>query len=102
TQSISISKAGERTVSGLPLWKRVLDFVLIFVLAPGLLVLVGVVALLVMCGSHGPIFFRQRRVGHKGREFTCYKFRTMHVGAETDSHRGHTAQLIKSDRKSVV
>src|SRR6266487_3685390 len=57
----------------------------------------AVVALVVGCGSSGPIFFRQRRVGYKGREFICYKFRTMHVGAETDSHRGHATQLIKSD-----
>lgn len=81
---------------GLPLWKRVLDLGIIFVLLPGLLVVGGVVALVVTCGSRGPVFFRQRRVGYKGREFTCFKFRTMHVGAETESHKGHTTNLIKS------
>jgi lipopolysaccharide/colanic/teichoic acid biosynthesis glycosyltransferase len=96
-QDIGVSEAKERLVTGLPFWKRVLDFVVILILAPALLMLGGFVALLIMCGSCGPIFFRQRRIGHKGREFTCYKFRTMHVGAETDSHRGHTTQLIKSE-----
>jgi lipopolysaccharide/colanic/teichoic acid biosynthesis glycosyltransferase len=96
-QEIGIGEAEGRLVTGLPLWKRALDFSIILLLAPALVLLGGVVALVVGCGSRGPIFFRQRRVGYKGREFTCYKFRTMHVGAETDSHRGHTTQLIKSE-----
>ncbi len=96
-QDIGISEAEERRVTGLPLWKRALDFSIILILAPALVMFGGVVALAVGCGSSGPILFRQRRVGHKGREFTCYKFRTMHVGAETDSHRGHATQLIKSE-----
>jgi len=86
----------ERLETGLPFWKRTLDFVIILLLAPALLILGGIVALVVMFGSCGPVFFCQRRVGHKGREFTCYKFRTMHVSAETDLHRGHTSHLIKS------
>jgi Undecaprenyl-phosphate glucose phosphotransferase len=31
--------------------------------------------------SPGPVFFRQVRVGYKGREFMIVKFRTMHVGS---------------------
>jgi lipopolysaccharide/colanic/teichoic acid biosynthesis glycosyltransferase len=56
-----------------------LDLALILAVFPGLLVLGAGVALVVLCGSRGPVFFRQRRVGYKGREFGCYKFRTMHV-----------------------
>ena len=96
-QDIGVGEAEGRLVTGLPFWKRALDFSIILLLAPALVMLGAVVALVVGCGSSGPIFFRQRRVGHKGREFTCYKFRTMHVGAETDSHRGHATHLIKSD-----
>jgi exopolysaccharide biosynthesis polyprenyl glycosylphosphotransferase len=40
------------------------------------------IALLVKLTSPGPIFFRQRRVGHRGRPFTILKFRTMRVGAD--------------------
>jgi lipopolysaccharide/colanic/teichoic acid biosynthesis glycosyltransferase len=34
-------------------------------------------AVLVRWGSPGPVFFRQRRMGRNGREFTLYKFRSM-------------------------
>ena len=67
--------AGEPT-TGLPAWKRILDLALIVAVAPGLLILGVGVALVVICGSRGPVFFRQRRVGYKGRIFTCYKLRT--------------------------
>lgn len=82
--------------NGLPLWKRMLDLGIILVLLPGPVLVGGFVAFIIACGSPGPVFFRQRRVGYKGRQFVCYKFRTMHVDAETDSHKGYTTQLIKS------
>jgi lipopolysaccharide/colanic/teichoic acid biosynthesis glycosyltransferase len=74
-----------------------LDLALIVAVTPGLLILGVGVALVVICGSRGPVFFRQRRVGYKGREFGCYKFRTMHVNAETASHRDHFCQLMDSE-----
>lgn len=40
------------------------------------------VAIAIRVGSHGPILFRQVRVGRDGREFRIYKFRTMHTDAE--------------------
>ncbi len=39
----------------------------------------------VKISSPGPVFYRQRRVGWNGVEFTMYKFRTMPVEAEKDS-----------------
>ena len=36
-------------------------------------------ALAIRMSSPGPVIFRQRRVGHEGRQFDMYKFRTMHV-----------------------
>ena len=43
--------------------------------------------LLLMLGvrlwSPGPLFFRQERVGYRGRRFMIMKFRSMKVDAET-------------------
>ena len=40
------------------------------------------IVLLIRLETPGPILFRQRRVGHLGRLFDCFKFRSMVVGAE--------------------
>jgi lipopolysaccharide/colanic/teichoic acid biosynthesis glycosyltransferase len=85
----------------MPVWKRLLDLSLIVMLSPGLLLLGGVVALLIKVGSPGPILFRQQRVGFKGRQFVLFKFRTMRADAESDSHRRHTQELIRSQSPMV-
>ncbi|MEU4221991.1 sugar transferase [Actinoplanes sp. NPDC026623] len=73
----------EPTLSG-PGWlaKNLLDRVAAFF---GLLILspvLGVIALGIRLASPGPVFFRQPRVGHEGRTFRVWKFRTMDVDAE--------------------
>ena len=40
------------------------------------------IAVLIKFEDGGPIFFRQERVGHCGKPFRVWKFRTMIVGAE--------------------
>lgn len=85
-----------RPVAGLPLihvetprfskgqsfLKRTVDilasFVGIIVLSP----LLAFLALSVRLSSQGPVLFRQKRVGYRGREFTMLKFRSMVVNAE--------------------
>jgi len=63
--------------------KRVMDMILssivLIVLAPAL----ATIAVLVKLDSEGPIFYHAARIGRKGRVFTCFKFRTMVVDAET-------------------
>jgi lipopolysaccharide/colanic/teichoic acid biosynthesis glycosyltransferase len=67
----------------LPAWKRGLDILGaiggMILLAPLFLLL----ALAVKLTSAGPVFFRQKRAGLGGREFTLYKFRSMIDQAET-------------------
>jgi exopolysaccharide biosynthesis polyprenyl glycosylphosphotransferase len=51
----------------------------------GLLLLVPLfltVAIAIKLSDPGPVFFRQLRVGHEGRTFRVWKFRTMYVDAE--------------------
>ena len=50
----------------------------LFLLLP---LLCGIAFFLKATGG-GPVFFRQIRIGHRGKPFFCIKFRTMSVGAE--------------------
>jgi lipopolysaccharide/colanic/teichoic acid biosynthesis glycosyltransferase len=62
--------------------KRVFD---IFFAATGLLFLLpllGCIAVAVKVSDGGPIFYRQQRVGWRGRPFEILKFRTMMVNAD--------------------
>lgn len=62
--------------------KRLFDLV---AAAVGLLVLSPVFLLLavwIKADSPGPVFYRQRRVGRRNRDFWLYKFRSMRVGAD--------------------
>jgi lipopolysaccharide/colanic/teichoic acid biosynthesis glycosyltransferase len=75
----------------------VLDITAILVAMPLLLPLMLFIALLIRVVSSGPVLFRQERVGYLGRRFTCFKFRTMVVGADTAVHQGHLNHLMSSD-----
>ncbi len=96
-RSLEASRAAGDQTAKLPVWKRALDLGVILFFSPVLILISGGIALLIKLGSSGPVLFRQLRVGHQGREFLCYKFRSMQVDSETASHRGHTAQLMKSE-----
>lgn len=67
---------------------RVLDVSLALV---GLVITAPVlvlVALLIKLDSKGPVLFKQRRVGYRGRQFTMYKFRTMAHGTNHSPDSG--------------
>src|SRR5438552_8472279 len=75
---------GRRLAAALAV-KAVLDrlaaFLLLVLMAPVFLAIAAAVGL----GSAGPVFYRQRRTGLHGREFTILKFRTM-VDTGGDKH----------------
>jgi lipopolysaccharide/colanic/teichoic acid biosynthesis glycosyltransferase len=91
----------EALAAALPTWKRVLDFAIIATTLPVWLPLMVLIALWVAVTSPGPIFYRQPRVGFKGRRFMIVKFRTMKVNAETRSHETYLEQLMVSDKPMI-
>lgn len=57
--------------------KRAFDLAFTFWLLPPLLLITVVVAVLIKLDDGGPVFFLQKRIGHRNRLFSMYKFRSM-------------------------
>lgn len=62
--------------------KRGFDFLLSFFALLILLPLFLVVGLIIKLSMPGPVFFRQKRIGRKGKPFSIYKFRSMVVNRD--------------------
>ena len=62
--------------------KRALDISLAAIALSLTAPLVAVISVLIIWDSHGPAFYRSKRVGQKGRVFSCYKLRTMVANAD--------------------
>jgi exopolysaccharide biosynthesis polyprenyl glycosylphosphotransferase len=89
------------------LLKRSLDVgiscVALVIASPFLLV----IALFIRLTSHGPVLYRQQRVGEQERTFTMLKFRSMVAGADTrrdglDGHNEADGLLFKMRRDPRV
>lgn len=65
--------------------KRLLDIVFASVVLMCTSPLIGIIALLIKITSHGPVFFKQERMGMDGKIFNMIKFRTMYINAEVVS-----------------
>lgn len=84
-----------------PQWKRWLDLACIAILSPVWVPLMLIVAAVIKCVSHGPVFFKQERLGFRGVPFTILKFRTMKVNADTTVHQDHFKDLVMSGRQMI-
>ena len=62
--------------------KRLIDIVCSFLGVLMLSPLFIIIAIIIKSTSKGPVFFSQKRIGKKGKEFDMYKFRSMVVNAE--------------------
>jgi exopolysaccharide production protein ExoY len=97
----SPQKAGSRQCDAsfpdVPCWKRVLDVTCVLVTLPLWLPLIVVVMAWIAIVSRGPVFFRQERVGYRRRHFMIFKFRTMHVNADTQTHAEYFFRLMEED-----
>jgi undecaprenyl-phosphate galactose phosphotransferase len=67
---------GKRTL------KKITDTVSAIVFLLLTLPLYPLIALLIKIDSKGPVIFKNKRIGKDGKEFTCYKFRTMYQDAD--------------------
>lgn len=96
-ENFQSDSSGAARIVPMPRWKRALDLTFCLFALPVLAICTLFVSLLMKLASPGPIFFKQERVGHGGRKFKLYKFRTMHVSAPTATHQAHFAELVKSN-----
>ncbi|MBI4698956.1 MAG: exopolysaccharide biosynthesis polyprenyl glycosylphosphotransferase [Nitrospirae bacterium] len=71
------------------IFDQLVSLVLLLILAVPMLL----IALLIRLNSKGPAIFSQKRIGHDGTIFKCYKFRTMYNDAEKKLN-----ELLESDR----
>ena len=94
TQAVSYAK---NTGHGMPTWKRALDLTLIVLTYPIWLPIMLVVMAVIKVSSPGPVFYRQERIGLRGRSFMILKFRSMKVHAQTAGHESYFQRLM-SDR----
>ncbi|BFT31325.1 exopolysaccharide biosynthesis polyprenyl glycosylphosphotransferase [Alteromonas sp. D210916BOD_24] len=80
---------------GLPLWFQKSTAILGLVMLSPLLLMVCIA---IKLESKGPLIFSQLRVGEQGRQFRCYKFRSMFT---PDSYQWAIAAQMKSDREGI-
>lgn len=72
--------------------KRIIDIVLsLIVILTVFPWLMPILMVFIRLDSKGPVFFKQKRVGFLGRNFWCYKFRTMYVNDYADSRRASSS-----------
>lgn len=84
-------------VKPMPVWKRAIDIMGslfgLILLSPIFLLTAAYIKLV----SPGPIFFKQGRVGYKGKMFTLLKFRTMKPNNES-LHASHFKNFFYGDK----
>jgi len=71
-----------------PEWRLAAKRLVDIVIASALLVLASplfwLIALGIKLDSRGPVLYRAERIGYRGHRFTCNKFRTMRVDADSE------------------
>jgi lipopolysaccharide/colanic/teichoic acid biosynthesis glycosyltransferase len=82
-------------------FKRVLDIVGSLILLIALSPVMLVIAFLIKATSRGPVFFKQTRIGYRGKPFQMLKFRSMRPNAGNGIHQDYVTWFIKSSGKQA-
>ena len=64
--------------------KRAFDIVVAIVALVVMALIFPFIYVMIKLQSPGPILFKQKRTGLDGKDFVCYKFRSMHVNKDAD------------------
>ncbi len=89
-------------VRQLPLWKDILDVLLALIALILLSPLFLLIAVYIKIADPGPAFFRQDRIGFRGKKFECWKFRTMKVSNDAAAHQEYLKSLIQGGDQAMV
>ena len=77
-----LKKITKKNLFNYKIFKRLFDFTFACVLIVFFIPIFLLIAFFIKASSRGPVFFIQRRIGKNKKEFSCYKFRTMHPEAD--------------------
>lgn len=79
-----------------PLWKRAMDRIgavtILMMISP----LLALIAISIKLTSRGPVFYKQDRIGRRGRLFKMYKFRSMKAddGVNKAAHEEYLKKIL--------
>src|SRR5437016_7919351 len=82
--------------------KRLLDIIFSLLVLIPLCIVFVIVAVFIRLDSPGPIFYRQKRVGLDGAEFTMLKFRSMYVNNDDTFHRQAIKEYMNGQKLSAA
>lgn len=82
----------------IPIWKRVIDLLFVFLVTIMFSPVFILLCVFIKIISPGPIFYQQERVGYLKKNFTLWKFRTMHLDADNTLHLNHIENLINNGK----
>lgn len=82
--------------------KQIIDVVTAILLLPFFAIICVIVSPLIFLISGWPVFFIQERIGHRGKLFRVYKFRTMRSGPNSDLPDSSTAETDEADEIAVA